>query len=366
VLKNSLPFKLTSKRDLNETAKYIARNQYPSGAIPWFRKTILDPWDHIEAAMGLSVAGLVEQAKKAFIWMAKMQEPDGGHWPAYEDTIPVDKSRKESHHAPYLATGLYHYFLITRDRKFLSTMWEHVEAAIEFALNLQGPDGEVYWAILPENKIYKDSLITGCSSIYKSIECAILIAREIGITKPRWIEAREELKIALTQKNHLFDRTWPSKKRFSMDWFYPVMCGVIRGSQAKKRINEKWPIFVEQGLGCRCVSDEPWITVAESCELVIALLGARMNSRAIKLFNWLHKNRDKDGAYWTGYQKELKIFWPKEKPTWTAGVLLLAADALLKLTPASNLFLEDWLILKPLLKRNWFFKKWNKQKGINI
>ncbi|WP_461832927.1 hypothetical protein [Desulfothermus sp.] len=351
MVKNTFPFKLISKKELNETARYIAKNQYPSGAIPWFKKNILDPWDHVEAAMGLSIAGFIKQAKKAFMWMAKMQEPDGGFWPAYDDTVPLDKSRKESHHAPYLATGLYHYFLITKDIEFLYTMWEHVEAAIEFALNLQSLEGEIYWALLPENKIYKDSLITGCSSIYKSIESAILIARKIGISKPKWIEAREELKLALTKKPHRFDRTWPSKNRFAMDWFYPVMCGVIRGNQARKRINEKWSIFVEQDLGCRCVSDEPWITVAESSELVIALLGAGMNSRAIKLFNWLHKNRDKDGAYWTGYQKELKIFWPEEKPTWTAGVLLLAADALLKLTPASNLFLQNWLITQPQIKK---------------
>ncbi len=293
--------------------------------------------------MGLSVAGMVNEAKKAFSWMAKMQETDGGYWPGYDDTIPLDKSRKESHHAPYLATGLYHYYLITGDIEFLYKMWESVEAAIEFALKLQSPQGEIYWASLPENKIYKDALITGCSSIYKSLECAILIAKEIGINRPHWIEAREELKCALLEKPHRFDRTWPSKERFAMDWFYPVMCGVIRGSAARKRINEKWCIFIDEELGCRCVSDEPWITVAESCELVMALLAVSMNSRAIKLFNWLHKNRDKDGAYWTGYQKELRIFWPKEKPTWTAGVLLLAADALLKLTPAANLFLQDWL-----------------------
>jgi len=357
VVKNTIPFKLISKKELNETGRYIAKNQYPSGAIPWFKKHILDPWDHVEAAMGLSIAGFIKQAKKAFMWMAKMQEPDGGFWPAYDDTIPLDKSRKESHHAPYLATGLYHYFLITKDIEFLYIMWEHVEAAIEFALNLQSPEGEIYWALLPENKIYKDSLITGCSSIYKSIESAILIAKKIGISKPKWIEAREELKFALTKKPYRFDRTWPSKKRFAMDWFYPVMCGVIRGSKARKRINEKWSIFVEQDLGCRCVSNEPWITVAESCELIIALLRAGMNSRAIKLFNWLHKNRDKDGAYWTGYQKELKIFWPEEKPTWTAGVLLLAADALLKLTPASNLFLQDWLITEPQIKKLISIKK---------
>ncbi len=347
------PLKLISKRDLKETAKYIVKNQYDSGGIPWFNKGILDPWDHVEAAMGLGVGGFLKEAKQAYLWMAKMQETDGGYWPAYDDTIPLDKSRKESHHAPYLATGVYHHYLLTSDREFLYKMWEHVEAAIEFALRLQSDEGEIYWALLPGEKIYRDSLITGCSSIYKSIECGILIAREIGIKKPHWVDALFKLKEALTQKKHRFDRTWPSKERFAMDWFYPVMCGIYKGQMGRKRINKKWHVFVEESLGCRCVSDEPWITVAESCELIISLLACGMKKKAVELFSWLGKNRDSDGAYWTGYQKELNIFWPKEKPTWTAGVLLLAADALLKLTPAANIFFKRIDLQDTITKRSF-------------
>jgi hypothetical protein len=32
--------------------------------------------------------------------------------------------------------------------------------------------------------------------------------------------------------------------------------------------------------------------------------------------------------------------WPDEKPTWTAGAIMLAADALTDHTPAATLFLE--------------------------
>ena len=54
------------------------------------------------------------------------------------------------------------------------------------------------------------------------------------------------------------------------------------------------------GLGCRCVSDEPWVTIAESCELTIALIAAGDFSKASELFSWLHRWRLKDGSYWTG------------------------------------------------------------------
>jgi len=57
-----------------------------------------------------------------------------------------------------------------------------------------------------------------------------------------------------------------------MDWFYPILTGVVQASAAHQRILARWETFVEEGFGCRCVSDEPWVTVAESCELTLALL----------------------------------------------------------------------------------------------
>ncbi|MCF8107152.1 MAG: hypothetical protein K9K64_16880, partial [Desulfohalobiaceae bacterium] len=39
-----------------------------------------------------------------------------------------------------------------------------------------------------------------------------------------------------------------------------------------------------------------------------------------------------------GYQTELGRYWPEERPTWTAGAVLLAADALARVTPAAELF----------------------------
>jgi hypothetical protein len=36
----------------------------------------------------------------------------------------------------------------------------------------------------------------------------------------------------------------------------------------------------------------------------------------------------------------LDIMWPDEKPTWTAGAILLAADALTEYTAASTLFTQ--------------------------
>jgi MMP endo-(1,4)-3-O-methyl-alpha-D-mannosidase len=135
-----------------------------------------------------------------------------------------------------------------------------------------------------------------------------------------------------------FDRTWESKSRYSMDWFYPVLSGAISGVDASNRLAARWDEFVEQGLGCRCVVEEPWVTVAESCELVMALLAAGDHARAVEVYSWLHQWRTADGSYWTGYQMVEDLLWPDEKPTWTAGAILLAADALTEHTRAAHLF----------------------------
>ena len=51
-----------------------------------------------------------------------------------------------------------------------------------------------------------------------------------------------------------------------------------------------------------------------------------------------------DGSYWTGYQLVEDLLWPDEKPTWTAGAILLAADALTEHTPAAKLFCSVQLL----------------------
>ena len=95
-------------------------------------------------------------------------------------------------------------------------------------------------------------------------------------------------------------------------------------------------------MGCKWVAEEPWVTVAESCELVMALMRIGLEDKAKSLFDCLHQWRDEDdGLYWTGYVYTDKKFWPVEKPTWTAGAVLLAADSIYKFTEASELFLAD-------------------------
>jgi hypothetical protein len=297
--------------------------------------------------MGLSIGQRFEEAKQAYFWLKQNQLKDGSWLAAYKDGKVEDDTRAESNFVAYVATGVWHHYLITRDIRFLQDMWEVVEGAMEFVLSLQGNFGEIYWCKDTTKGIQKDSLITGCSSIYKSFECALNIATTLEQKVPDWALARTKLRNALLNHAECFDRTWDSKSRFAMDWFYPVLTGVITGAQAHIHLLSRWDTFVVNEMGSKCVEEEPWVTVAESCELTMALLAAGDHGKAIQLFSWLHQFRDDDGAYWTGYVYPDAAIWPEEKPTWTAGAVMLAADALSEATAASSLFTQTLLIDSP-------------------
>ncbi|MGB1139629.1 MAG: prenyltransferase [Halioglobus sp.] len=323
---------------LRPTVEFILDCQQPSGEIPWFDGGYTDPWDHVESAMGLAIGGETVAARRAYEWLASMQLGDGSWWASYRGEEVDNRQRRETNFVAYFATGVWHQFLVTGEREFLVDMWPAVDRAIGFVLSLQSSHGEIDWAVDTEGNAKGDALVTGCSSIYKSLECAHNIAVTLGHARADWLRSRERLGKALRQKPERFDRTWESKARYSMDWFYPVLTGVFTGADARARIASRWDEFVEKGLGTRCVSDEPWVTVAESCELVMALLAAGDHARAVEVYSWLQQWQAKDGSYWTGYQMVEDLLWPDEKPTWTAGAILLAADALTEHTPASKLF----------------------------
>ena len=128
------------------------------------------------------------------------------------------------------------------------------------------------------------------------------------------------------------------KSRFSMDWYYPVLGGAVRGSDGVARLESEWDVFVVPGLGVRCVSDQPWVTGAESCELVLALDALGDRDRALRIFADMQHLRHEDGSYWTGWQFVNRRHFPHERSAYTAAAVILAADALSNTTPAAGVF----------------------------
>ena len=155
---------------LRPTVQFILDVQKPSGEIPWFEGGYADPWDHVEAAMGLSIAGEHEAARRAYEWLYSMQLVDGSWWASYRGDEIDNPERRETNFVAYVATGIWHHYLVSEDRDFLRAMWPLVDRAISFVLALQSEHGEIDWAVDAESKPKGDALVTGCSSIYKSLE----------------------------------------------------------------------------------------------------------------------------------------------------------------------------------------------------
>ncbi len=324
----------TLSLDIGSVANIISKIQLENGEIPWSEADKTDPWDHVESLMGLSIGGYTEEARLGFEWMKNNQLENGCWYASYRNSVPEDKTL-DTNMSSYIAVGLFHHYLITKDKDYLAYMWPTVKAGIDYALSLQTPQGEIYWARSPEGEVDPMCLLTGSSSIFMSLKCAVVIAGLLGIDMPVWKEAMHRLGNAIKNRPHCFNVT---KSRFSMDWFYPILSGVFTGSHARKRIHKYWKKFIVDGLGVRCVSDEPWVTIAETAEFVISLAAMGNERLASIIFSWIQDKCYEDGSCWCGFTFPDMVIWPQQKISWTNAVVLMAADTLYNLTPASRMF----------------------------
>ncbi|MFK0251524.1 prenyltransferase [Amycolatopsis azurea] len=317
---------------MKPTATTIATVQRSDGGIPWQDGGHLDPWNHVEAAMGLDVAGLHAEAEAAYDWLSRAQRPDGSWAAEYRDG-EVALSTMDTNFTAYAAVGIRHHFLVTGDPSFAERFWPVVDRAIEAVLRCQQPSGAIAWRADPGVR-----LVAGCSSIHHALTQAIALAAELDRPRPLWELAARRLRAALVGKPDLF-----TAKPHAMDWYYPVLGSVVTGADATERIGDGWSRFVEPGLGVRCVHHEPWATGGETAELALTLATRGDRARAAELLDCVARLRHDDGSYWTGYQFEDKEFWPDERTTWTAGAVLLATAAV-QGDPATNSVFGETLL----------------------
>ncbi|GLU46700.1 prenyltransferase [Nocardiopsis ansamitocini] len=322
--------------EIAQSARYLLDCQEHSGAIPWFRGGHLDAWDHVECAMALSATGHRDAAARAYDWLADVQDADGA-WPARMRQGRVADPIREPNHAAYLAVGVWHHVLVTGDDAFARRLWPAVRRAVDFVLGLRTERGEIRWARDPDGSAGDHALLTGCASIHQGLRCAVALAEHLGRPQPDW-------ELAAAQLGHLVcehESVFADRSRYSMDWYYPILGGAMRGERARDRVAERWDTFVVPELGIRCVSDQPWVTGAESSELVLSLAAIGETDRGVEVLSWIQHLRDPDdGAYWTGYQFAEQVRWPVERSTWTAAAVILAADALCGATPGSRVFTD--------------------------
>jgi hypothetical protein len=330
--------------ELAQTVAAIEAVQQPDGNIPWTPGAHTDPWNLVEAAMALDVGGCFDAAEGAYAWLRTCQH-DEGSWHAYYSGDEVKDHALDTNVTCYVANGVWHHFVATRSTAFLEEFFPMVERAIDFALDHQHATGEVEWDADPLRVEGRGALLTGSSSIYSSLRCAIAAAGQLGRDRPDWELSLGSLAIAIAHRPERF----LDKERWAMDWYYPILGGVLRGHSAEARIAAKWETFVVKGRGVRCVSDQPWVTAAETCELVMALDAIGLTDRAVELYSWVQFLRHDDGSYWTGMNfpddnfYEPGEYFTAEQPTWNSAAVVLAANALAGSGPTAGLFRGEGL-----------------------
>ena len=312
---------------VKRVADFIADHQLPSGAIPWYQDGLTNPWDHVECAIALDLDGRFDQATRAYQWLSEMQNPDGSWWYTYQDNQPRELA-KDSNHSSYVATGVWHHYQHTRDMNFLRQMWPMVEAGIDFTLNLQQPTGEVYWARDREDAVWTSALLAASSCICQSILSGVKLAKTLGYDKPEWEQASQKLARAIKEQPQLFDTAGDNSRGYSMNWYYPVLSGVVNGEKARQHLLSRWQEFIVDGWGCKCSLDQPWVAVAETCELILALVRIGELQKGKILLDWILRLQDSDGGFWTGIRvPEQIIYPPNEKTTWTSAAVIMASVA---------------------------------------
>ncbi|MEM9133719.1 MAG: prenyltransferase [Actinomycetota bacterium] len=326
---------VVTAQELQATGESIAALQLPNGMIEWYPGGHADPWNHVETAMALATVGRLAEAERAYQWLVDTQHPDGA-WHNYYLADGVEDDKFDLNCIAYIATGVWHHYVATTDRGFLETLFPVVDLAVEYVLDLQTERGEILWARRHDGIPWDYALLTGSSSISHSLMCAQRIATALGHERPWWHDAHKRLVDTIANCPEAF----APKDRWAMDWYYPVLAGAVEGDEARARIDKGWDTYILGDHGVRCVSDEPWVTAAETCECAIALLATGDRDRALALFRAAQGLRDDDGSYFTGMVHPERVTYPdRERTSYTAAAVILAADALDGGNPTSGLFL---------------------------
>lgn len=342
-----MPPELLTDEQLVRSGQAIEAVQERDGAIPWTVGGHTDVWNHVEAAMALLVAGRTDAVDRAWQWVRRTQRHDGS-WPMKTVGGVVEDASGETNMAAYVAVGVWHHWLVRRDERFVEALWPTVRAALDFASSLQLPFGGIAWAqewrADGPARVNREGLLAGSSSIHHALRAGLTLAELVDDPQPGWELAAGRLGHALREHRDQF----LDKSTYSMDWYYPVLGGAVRGEAGRALLDSRWQDFVVPGLGVRCVDTDPWVTGAESCELALALDALGDRETATRLFLDTQRLRNDEGGYWTGYVFPDDVHWPAEHTTFTTAAVLLAYDALAGRTPGSDLVRGAGLVPDPV------------------
>ena len=256
---------ILSAADVLATAHSIAEVQRPDGMIPWFPGGHCDPWNHVEAAMALTVCGLHARGR-ARLRVAGRQPAGrrqlvqllpgrGGEGPpARHQRVRLRGGRR---------SGTTTWSPATHD--LLRRLWPVIERAIDFVLRWQRPDGSVRWSLDPAGPA---GGLRPADRVVVDLPQPALRGgggRATGQGPARLGAGRRS---AGPRGGPPPGRLRP-QGRVRHGLVLPDAVGRPRGRAGRSSgWSSGWATFVMEGLGVRCVSTGDWVTAAETAECV--------------------------------------------------------------------------------------------------
>ena len=178
---------ILSADEVLETASAIAALQLPNGMIPWFEGGHCDPWNHVETAMALDVAGMHAAAERAYEWLVETQRPDGSWYNYYLPDGSVEDAKLDTNVCAYVAAGVWHHWLCTWDRGFVDNLWPTVDRTLDWVLVAAHAERHrALGAHEVDAQPWDYALLTGSSSICHALECGLQLATLVGDERPEW------------------------------------------------------------------------------------------------------------------------------------------------------------------------------------
>ena len=253
--------------------------------------------------MALLVGGQVEAAERAYAWCLATQRADGS-WPMKIVAGVVEDASGETNMSAYVAVGVWHHWLVRRDLGVRAPALAGRAprprlGRLACSCRSAGSPGRRSGPTAGPARVNEEALLAGSSSIHHALRAGC---------RPRRAARRPAAGVGAGRRPARATRcastatcSWTSRRS---RWTGTTRCSAAPSAArpAHGLLRARWDDFVVPGLGIRCVDTNPWVTGAETCELVLALdaLGDR-DARRCGCSPTCSTCAHDDGGYWTGY-----------------------------------------------------------------
>ena len=227
--------------------------------------------------MALVLAGRRREADRAFEWLAATQQPDGT-WCRYYLAEGIEDPRRDPNVCAYVATGTWWHYLCTGDLGLLERCgrWSRGPSASCCACSSPGARCCGRWiptgprAASPCSPARRRST-TACAAPWPSPSAS-------GSSGPNGSWPPTGSPRPIVHRPGSFRPQGPLGHGL-------VLPGPLRGrlpaSAARSGSTAGGRSSCSTGVGVRCVSDQPWVTAAETAECVMALDAIGLRDRAV-------------------------------------------------------------------------------------